>query len=141
MVVIRIARGGSGGNDRWMLGQEMLDTYSDNTIDFGPWSGRSILRPDEDNQQMSMGLGVEMSLASCFIAANLINNPVTVTNRINTVDGNMVITIGTGLTGFFQDITNTDIVDNDDLVNNIWESPAGGTFLTLQSVAVLCTVL
>lgn len=53
--------------------------------------------------------------------------------RINGATGNQTVSIGAGLTGFFEDTTNVDYAGGADLVNYIW-SGGDGTC----NMAMLC---
>ena len=46
--------------------------------------------------------------------------------RVNGADGNQINAIGAGVTGFFQDTTNSDTVSDDDLVDYVMATGTGG---------------
>jgi hypothetical protein len=58
-----------------------------------------------------------ISTLTCRFSANASNGTTSVTTRKNGADGNVTISIGTGLTGFVSDVVNSDTIAVDDLVN------------------------
>ena len=62
---------------------------------------------------------------SVYVSANARVNNTTIKSRINAADGTLVITIGAGATGLFQDSTHSDTVAEADLVDTVAVYGAG----------------
>lgn len=70
---------------------------------------------------------IAFTLANLFARANTntLDGATTVRSRKNTANGNLLISIGAGLTGSFEDTTNSDSIVATDLVN--YQVVSGGT--------------
>lgn len=80
--------------------------------------------------------GVSSNLCA-FVTANTLSANGTIVFRKTSGDGAQSITITAGVTGRFQDNTNTDSVSVDDSISYKWNAPAGtgsATFTSITSV-------
>lgn len=75
------------------------------------------------------------------VNANTLTNACTAKSRVGGADGNMVITIGAGLTGLFQDAVNSDALVTGDLFNYKLITVAGGTDIDMTSWASTLTTV
>ena len=70
-----------------------------------------------------------------YVSANARSTTTTVRSRVNGADGNQVISISAGATGWFEDTTNTDtLVQDDDYNASITTGTGSGSF-TVQTVS------
>jgi len=90
-----------------------------------------------DQQILMIATGI-LSLLSLQLSVNtsLVTN--TFTTFINASVGNLTISIGAGLTGFFQDTVNTDMIVSEDLVCSEWTFTSG-TGVSIDASSVLMT--
>lgn len=102
-----------------------------------PISGIAVLASTESHSQWKLGLASTLSKMGAYISANTITAATTIKLRVNGADGNQSVSIGSGQTGQFDDTSNTDTVDTDDLINFQLVSGGSGTSLTLRLAGVL----
>lgn len=82
-----------------------------------------------------------LSDLNVYVDANSVSASSTVKLRKNGADGNQVVTIGAGSTGWFHDATNTDDVVATDEIAYQCAAGAGGTSLTFRSFGMVATVV
>jgi hypothetical protein len=88
------------------------------------------------------GFPVAMSGLKVNVTANAMTGPGTLTTRKNGVAGNQSATIGAGLTGWFADATNQDVLTSTDTANyRVLTGPGPGNPLTIAHVGVVETSL
>lgn len=76
-----------------------------------------------------------------YASANTATQTLTYQIRKNTADGSQVVPIATGVTGWVQDVTNTDTFDNNDFTNvNGSRSVAGSGATSMQNTTALYTM-
>lgn len=68
----------------------------------------------------------------CYVSANTASLDHTLTSRIDGVDTSCTITIGAGLTGFFEDTTNYEAVASGDNLSHFWDWTGGTGSVTLK---------
>jgi len=78
------------------------------------------------NQNTNFDFSVASNL-KCYISANTNTGASTLRLRKNAANANQVVTITASTTGLFEDVSNTDVIAEDDDVNYQW---TGGTTLT-----------
>ena len=95
---------------------------------------------NETWEQYELRNGYTFSFLSCNVSANTISATSTLTFRKNAADGNQTLSIGSNLSGFFTDTTNTDVAVTTDLVDIKLITGGSGTTLTLVNISVWSTV-
>lgn len=75
----------------------------------------------------------------CFIQTNTVTASTTVKFRKNTANGNQILTIGSGTTGYFEDTINSDSVAATDEINYQIITGATGTSLIMNTLGILAS--
>lgn len=91
----------------------------------------------EASAQYKFQKAVTLANARIYVNANTCTNTSTFVIRINGADGNEIVSIGSGLTGWFEDNINTDNILINDLVNYQC-NPSGVGTLTYAILNVDC---
>jgi len=126
--------GGAGSPARFIIGSTI--TYNDTaestrhtallggeTTDAGSDGGRDGILP----------IPCTLSLLIVDISSNAKTDTVTLHLRVNSVSVNQTLSIGAGLIGQFQDITNIDVTVTGDRINLLWDTLGAGAPLALTS--------
>jgi len=112
----------------FLLGQTLMSFATDSVtrysviIGYGAALGQTV----EGNVQHTARNTGTVTAFSGYIQTNARITTSTVGLRKNTANGNSVLSIGAGLTGWFQDITNTDTVAIGDFLNYYATTSTGG---------------
>lgn len=93
--------------------------------------GGTIGHATEADAQAPFPLAITLRLFTLSVISNTLVNPFTWVVRKNGADGNGIITIGTGLTGTFQDTVNVDSFVSGDLVDYVYREGGGTGAATL----------
>ncbi len=108
------------------------DTDLAGDLEFFALSGGSpIGQATETNAQAPMPAPLTIFDISLQVSANGLATATTWVLRVNGADGNSTITVGAGLTGFFEDLTNFDDLVAGDLVCYQYREGGGVGSLTL----------
>lgn len=89
----------------------------------------------ESDSQLKMKVAGVSSRLRAFVLSNARTTTTTLRTRKNTANGNQTLSIGAGVTGAFEDTTNSDTLAVDDLFNWAIVTGTGIEALTLLSVA------
>ncbi len=120
----------TGGTSPPVLLQNCNDTETipqDNTDRFLSLVGEDADDSTEINKQTPFVKACKLANMGIHISVNASTGVgFTFKLRINGVDGNLIISVGAGLTGFFQDTVNQDDIAVGDLVNYVFNKPTGG---------------
>lgn len=99
-------------------------------------SSNSGGRPTETDLQIARTIPGVYSYFNIRVSGNTVDTGnIVFTSRKNTANGNITATIAAGVSGFIQDLTNTDIVSYNDLYD--FQVAAGGTTGTFSFVSAL----
>jgi len=74
-----------------------------------------------------------------YVTANARTNDTTVKSRKNGADGTQIVTIGAGLTGFFENTANTDSLAQGDLFNTVVTTLSGTQIITFSMIGMKLT--
>lgn len=110
-----------------------------NITRYNPWQGAETALATEADAQVKAILGGSLSNFNVSVHSNGITAATTLRFRKNTANGNEVISIGSGLTGTFEDTTNTDTVAAADLVNYQYVTGGTGTTITMDNWGIMFT--
>lgn len=103
-------------------------TSTNNTTVYHALSGATALQITEANAQSKVQTAGTLKQLFCNVESNGRSTTCTVRSRVNTANGNMVISITGGTTGLLEDTSNTDTVAADDLCNYSFQTlGSGGT--------------
>jgi hypothetical protein len=96
------------------------------SANFAPITGAlsTLASTTESLFQLQHGFPVKITNLRVYVSANTYTGSAAVKLRVNGADGNQNITVGSGLTGIFEDNSNSDTVVATD---NVCVSVAGGT--------------
>lgn len=81
---------------------------------FYPIAGRVAAAASEANAKIRHGFQVTLSRARIFVSANTYTGTATFLTRVNGANGAQSVAIGAGLTGWFEDTTNSETVNATD---------------------------
>ena len=112
-------------------------TFAAGLTNYMPIGGDLFGSTTELEQQSRANLALQYKRMSCYVQSNTLTASSTVRFRKNGSDGNQVITIPAGQTGFFQDSTNEDTALASDEVNYQLVTGGTGTDITLEYIASL----
>lgn len=100
----------------------------------------ALISSTENDCKALAGIGAVLSNLEVRVITNTITASTTVRTRKNNANGAQTLTIGAGLTGVFEDTSNTDSVVATDYVNYQIVTPSpGGTAIRLNDFGVLVT--
>lgn len=103
-------------------------SYAGGTTAYGQICGQlSQLDTTESLVSWAHGFPVKMEKLRTHVLTSTTTGTGTFAIRINGATGNQTVSIGAGLTGFFEDTTNVDYAGGADLVNYIWSGGTSGT--------------
>lgn len=114
-------------------GQRTNAAYSPSTSYYMAATGGIFASTTESTAQQPIHVAGTISLMSVQVFTNGISASSTCVSRVNTANGAQTVTVGAGLTGLFQDTTNSDTLAADDLIDYGWTIGAGGTTLVATS--------
>lgn len=96
-----------------------------NTLYYIGMAGNMSANTTIQNAEVTMGPPGTMLNAQIYVVTNGRSSNTTLRSRINGLNGNIVIVIGGGLTGLFEDTTNTDALSSGDKF--CWELQTGAS--------------
>ncbi len=82
-----------------------------------PFNTGLALQTTELPTQLAYGIAGVLSNLRCYVSSNTGSGVGTIRSRINTADGTQILSITSGATGIFEDASNTDSIDADDLIS------------------------
>lgn len=97
--------------------------------------GGLVRRTGENEMKVPVNYNGTLSDLSCHIPSNSRATTSTLRSRINGSNGTQVISITAGATGFFRDITNSDIISAGDVINASFTNGTGSQTLSIVSVS------
>lgn len=96
----------------------------------------------EDNHKGRVNTpGFITSKLQAFVISNTITATTTIRTRKNNANGAQTLSIGSGLTGFFEDASNTDTYATNDFMNYQIVTGGSGTAIRFNNLGVLVTPL
>jgi len=107
--------------------QDMVDG------EFFPCIGSDRQENDETRAQVVIAQALTLRRLAIVISANGRTSVTNFNLRVNGVTVNQTIAIPATTTGTFQDVTNTDVISNLDLINYLNDFGAGGGVITINS--------
>lgn len=112
-------------------------TLNASTTDFYAYGDGTLTNiTTETPAQIPFRSAGTISLLGIRVSANTLTGTSTLTLRKNTANGNQTVSIGAGLTGYFEDTVNTDTVVAGDLIN--YQLAAGtGTSIIFRSIGTI----
>jgi len=105
-----------------------LDDDPNSDTEFASTQGSQFLNPNELQRQTVVTRATTFSLLYIEVNANARVGNTDFTFRVNGISVNQDINIAAGLTGFFQDVVNTDAVVAEDLISKRQFGVAGSNF-------------
>lgn len=96
-----------------------------------------VIDTTEADVRYEVNQGFTASNYSAYISVNGSSATSTITLRKNGADGNQTLSIGSGVTGFFEDTSNTDVFTATDEINHSIVVGAGGTSILVHSIDML----
>lgn len=154
-----VAAGGAGTLTYGNIGSELLVSSGDqyqlisathlsitvaqNTTTYLPPSGALAGNATEDNHKGRVNTpGFITSKLQVYVVTNTITATTTIRTRKNNANGNQSVSIGSTLTGFFEDASNTDTYATNDFMDyQVVTGVAGGASININNVGVLVTPL
>lgn len=119
------ARLGTFGNVTWANNNSARYNVLAGEVSYG--SGAGIT--EDTVRKFKLDIDGTIKNLATIVTGNARVNAVTIRVRVNGADGNGVISVGAGLTGFFSDTSNTDTVAIGDTANySIFLGGGGGNF-------------
>lgn len=113
-------------------------SVSQNTTTYMPPSGALSASTTEDSVKGRTNEGLTTSKLQVFVVSNSIAASTTFRTRKSGANGNQSITIGSTLTGFFEDASNTDsYAVNDYMGYQIVTGASGSNTIKINSIGVL----
>jgi len=100
-------------------------------------NGNESINGAEASVQIKYNVIGTFSNQQCTVSANTLNGTTTLRTRINTANGNGVISITSSTTGYFEDASNTDTIAADDLVNFSLVSAGSSGSITVACVGII----
>lgn len=96
--------------------------------DFNPIAGEPIISGSatENLTQCTIRFPATLDKFRIYVYANNTTNTCTFKSRVNGADGNLLITVGAGLTGEFEDTSNSDSLSSGDEINYSINTPTSG---------------
>jgi len=89
----------------------------------------------EASVQVRMTSGATIKKVGAHVSAHTAGSDSTMASRINGANGAISVTFTAGGTGFFEDLTNSDVTDSSDDVNFAFTTPVSFTSITVDSVS------
>lgn len=104
-------------------------------VNNGSFGGAQLSLLSTEAHAQSPSVAGTWSRLGVLVRANTRSTTTTFRIRINGVNGNSLVSVGAGVTGFLVDTTNSDVVNDGDLVS--WQSVNGGSSgaITLNAVS------
>lgn len=100
--------------------------------------GDPVISTTETSRNIPLpGLPFTASNLESYIITNTITANTTLFFRINTSNGNQNVLYGSGITGYMEDTSNSDVINSSAKVNYRWSSGATGTSIIFGTVGVL----
>jgi hypothetical protein len=90
----------------------------------------------ESGAQIAMGFSSRMSLLGIDVTINPSTTASTYISRVNSANGTQTLTVGAGLTGWFQDVTHTDTLGPTSLINSLLTPGTGGLTFSYSTLTV-----
>ena len=110
-----------------MAGGTTIASLGGTVTRYIPLHGYTSQNTPEANSETLLKTAGTYSAFGVRVTSTTISSIITVKLRINTTDGNEVISIPSSSTGWFDDLTHTDTISSGDLVKTQWNFTAGET--------------
>lgn len=125
----------SGSATAWIAGDAGNEVISQNQTRFAPVLGRLILRTTNVGVVTARAPGT-LSNLRLYITANTLTVTLTVRLLVDGANGNQVLSISSGATGWLEDTTNTDVLDGGEVLEMSYVAPAGSGSATMWTTVM-----
>lgn len=129
----------SSGDNFNSLSGRLSQTMNANLTRYLNLGGTTEFRTTESNVQITATIPYTLSMMEVNMIANLVTGDTIFRSRINSANGNQILTFGTAATGIQIDTTNTDAVIEGTIANISAVTPAVGTSVTVGILGMLFT--
>jgi len=112
---------------------------SASTTSFEPLTSGNLVTGEADTEDKTQSYsGIAGKLVNLFVYVSVNNrvNDSTVRSRVNTANGNLIVTISAGSTGIFEDLSNSDTISAADLINYSFTLGTGTQTITCNIISV-----
>jgi len=110
-----------------VMGNRQDDNKAQGSLWYNALGGSNVWVLAEAESQLTFRVAATLTYLRIYLDANTVLAASTFITRVNAGDGNLICTIGAGLTGAFEDIVNNDGINIGDEVNYELDVGAGGT--------------
>jgi len=126
-------------NTSHMLVSKNGQTLNVNTSSVIALTGAAGVVAAESDAQAKALTNLTASNLAVFLNANTVTGASTCTFRKNTVNGNQSVSITSATSGYFEDVSNTDICSSTDEINYQIVTATSGVSMSLNTVGFLAT--
>jgi len=103
-----------------LVGRDVVMTGGISATRFSALINESQEFPVEALSPITFNFAGTMDRFRLFVISNGLDTALTCRSRVNTANGNLLITVAAGLTGEFEDVVNSDAIVSGDDVNLTW---------------------
>ena len=111
--------------------------YSSSSTQYIPFWGTCDNFSTESDTNYLVPIALDLDNLSSYIYTNSSTSTTTIKLRVDGVDGNQSIAVGSGVTGALQDTSNSDSISADDLVN--YSVTGANATISISSVTIFAT--